>query len=64
MEEEVRQAKASPLAAAKRRQEMQQNAAPIDLEKAPKQTVKKKVFSATAVVSRDREALARLLTSF
>ena len=49
MDEEVRQAKASPLAAAKRRQEMQQNAATIGLEKAPKQTVKKKVFSATAL---------------
>jgi hypothetical protein len=61
---QVRQAKASPLAAAKRRQEMQQNAVTTDLEKAPKQTVKKKVFSATGVVSRDREALARLLTSF
>ena len=61
---QVRQAMASPLAAAKRRQEMQQNAVTIDLEKAPKQTVKKKVFSATGVVSRDREALARLLTSF
>lgn len=61
---QVRQAKDSPLAAAKRRQEMQQNAVTIDLEKAPKQTVKKKVFSATGVVSRDREALARLLTSF
>ena len=61
---QVGQAKASPLAAAKRRQEMQQNAVTIDLEKAPKQTVKKKVFSATGVVSRDREALARLLTSF
>jgi len=43
---------------------MQQNAVPTDIEKAPKQTVKKKVFSATGVVSRDREALARLLTSF
>jgi hypothetical protein len=61
---EVVQVKASPLAAAKRRQEMQQNAVPTDIEKAPKQTVKKKVFSATGVVSRDREALARLLTSF
>jgi hypothetical protein len=64
VEVEVVQTKASPLAAAKRRQEMQQNAVPTDLEKAPKQTVKKKVFSATGVVSRDREALARLLTSF
>lgn len=61
---QVRQAMVSPLVAAKRRQEMQQNAVTIDLEKAPKQTVKKKVFSATGVVSRDREALARLLTSF
>jgi len=61
---QVRQAKDSPLAAAKRRQELQQNAVTIDLEQAPKQTVKKKVFSATGVVSRDREALARLLTSF
>jgi len=61
---QVRQATVSPLAAAKRRQEMQQNAVTIDLEKAPKQTVKKKAFSATGVVSRDREALARLLTSF
>jgi hypothetical protein len=61
---QVAQAKASPLAAAKRRQETQQEAVTIDLEKAPKQTVKKKVFSSTGVVSRDREALARLLTSF
>jgi hypothetical protein len=61
---QVGEAQASPLAAAKRRQEMQQTAGAVDLDKAPKQTVKKKVFSATGVVSRDREALARLLTSF
>jgi hypothetical protein len=64
VEAQVEEAKASPLAAAKHRQEMQQNAAAINLDTVPKQTVKKKAFSATGVVSRDREALARLLTSF
>jgi hypothetical protein len=64
VEAQVEEAKASPLAAAKHRQEMKQNAAAISLDAVPKQTVKKKAFSATGVVSRDREALARLLTSF
>ncbi len=46
------------------RQEIMHKEATTGIEKPPKQTIKKKSFSATGVVSRDREALARLLTSF
>jgi hypothetical protein len=54
---------APPRAAAKQRQETVQKEATTGIE-TPKQTVKKISFSATSVVGRDREALARLLTSF
>jgi hypothetical protein len=53
-----------PLAASKLRQELEQKEAMIGIETPPKQTEKKRSFSPTSVVSRDREALARLLTSF
>ena len=54
---------APPHAAAKQRQETLQKEATTGID-APKQTAKKISFSATSVVGRDREALARLLTSF
>ncbi|MGC1455001.1 MAG: hypothetical protein WA946_07400 [Nitrospirota bacterium] len=54
---------APPHAAAKQRQETLQKEATAGID-APKQTAKKISFSATSVVGRDREALARLLTSF
>jgi len=58
------QAQAPPRAATKRRQEITQKEGTTGIETPPKQTAKKPSFSATGVVSRDREALARLLTSF
>jgi len=61
---QVRQAKDTPLATAKRRQEIEQKAETAGVEKTPKPTERRKSVSATGVVSRDREALARLLTSF
>lgn len=55
----------SPLAAAaKKRQEIMQKAVKAGVIKAPKQSSKKESPSLTGVVSRDREALARLFTSF
>ncbi len=57
-------AKSAPLAAAKRRQEITQKAATTGSAKSSKQTTKGESPAATGVVSRDREALARLLTSF
>jgi outer membrane biosynthesis protein TonB len=56
--------KSAQLAAAKRRQEITRRTAAVDTTKAQKQTAGKGPPSATGVVSRDREALARLLTSF
>jgi hypothetical protein len=58
------QLKASPLATAKRRQEITQKKEMSDVENTLKQAERRKTVSATGVVSRDREALARLLTSF
>jgi hypothetical protein len=58
------QTQAPPVAAAKHRLEITQKESTTGIEMPPKQTIKKKSFSATSVVSRDREALARLLTSF
>ncbi len=57
--------KASPLAAAtKKRQEIMQNAIKAAGGKPLKQSLKNGSSSSSGVVSRDREALARLLTSF
>jgi hypothetical protein len=64
VERQVRQAKDIPPAAPKRRQEIMQKTEVAGIEKSPKPTEKRKKISATGVVSRDREALARLLTSF
>lgn len=61
--QETDQARSAPLSAVKRRQEITQKAA-AGIVKAPKQAAKKELPSADDVVSRDREALARLLTSF
>jgi hypothetical protein len=58
------QAQNAQLAAKKRRQEMEQVEETTGMEALPKPTEKKISYSATSVVSRDREALARLLTSF
>lgn len=58
------QAQAPPLAETRRRRDTAQKEAMTNIETPPKQTTKKISFSATSVVSRDREALARLLTSF
>jgi hypothetical protein len=58
------QAQTPQLAATKHRQEIEQIEAMTGIETSPKQTEKKITYSATSVVSRDREALARLLTSF
>ncbi len=49
---------------AKGRQEIMQKAIKAGIVKAPKPLQKKEGLPATGVVSRDREALARLLTSF
>ncbi len=55
----------APLGApAKDKQEIMQKAIKAGIVKAPKALSKKEAPSATGVVSRDREALARLLTSF
>jgi hypothetical protein len=58
------QAQTPQLAVTKRRQDIEQIEAMTGIEKSPKHTEKKISYSATSVVSRDREALARLLTSF
>jgi hypothetical protein len=58
------QTQTTPAAPAKYRQEIAQSDASTEFKMPPKLTIKKKSFSATGVVSRDREALARLLTSF
>jgi len=58
------QAQTPQLAATKHRQEIEQIEAMTGIETSPKQTDIKITYSAPSVVSRDREALARLLTSF
>jgi hypothetical protein len=58
------QFQAPPIASTKHSREVAQKEATTGIEIPQKQTIKKKSFSATSVVSRDREALARLLTSF
>ncbi len=56
---------AGPLAAAaKKRQEIMDKAVKAGVAKPPKQPLARELSTATSVVSRDREALARLLTSF
>jgi len=52
------------LAASRHRLEIEQKETMTSIETPPKQTGKKRSFSPTSVVNRDREALARLLTSF
>ncbi len=55
----------APLAAAaKKRQEIMDKAVKAGVAKPPKQPLARELSTATNVVSRDREALARLLTSF
>ncbi len=58
------QAQSPLLAATKLRKEIEQKEATIGIETPPTQPEKKISFSVTSIVSRDREALARLLTSF
>jgi hypothetical protein len=58
------QTPAPPLAASRHRLEIEQKEAMAGIETPLKQTGKKRSFSPTRVVNRDREALARLLTSF
>ena len=55
---------APPPAATRRRSDAVQKEETTGIETPPKKTAKKISYSATSVVSRDREALARLLTSF
>jgi hypothetical protein len=57
------QTPAPPLDAGRHRLEIEQKETMTGIE-TPKQTGKKRSFSPTSVVNRDREALARLLTSF
>jgi hypothetical protein len=55
----------APLAAAaKKRQEIMDKAVKAGVAKPPKQPLARELSTSTSVVSRDREALARLLTSF
>jgi len=55
----------NPLAAeARKREEIMQKAIKAGIAKPPKASKKREAPSATSVVSRDREAIARLLTSF
>jgi hypothetical protein len=56
--------KSAPLAAAARQQAFMQESLKAGTSKAPKQASNKQMQPAAGVVSRDREALARLLTSF
>ena len=56
--------KPAPLAAAARQQAFMQQAMKAGIAKAPQQASNKQMQPAAGVVSRDREALARLLTSF
>jgi len=56
--------KPAPLAAAARQQAFMQQSLKAGISKAPKQATNKQTEPAAGVVSRDREALARLLTSF
>jgi hypothetical protein len=56
--------KLAPLAAAAKQQEIMQEAIKAGIAKAPKQALNKQAQPATGIVSRDCEALARLLTSF
>jgi hypothetical protein len=56
--------KPAPLAAAARQQAYMQQSLKAGISKAPKQASNKQMQPAAGVVSRDREALARLLTSF
>jgi hypothetical protein len=56
---------AAPLAAAaKKRQDIMDKAVKAGVTKPPKQPLARELSTSTSVVSRDREALARLLTSF
>ncbi len=66
-EEEIQEERetVAPLSSAERaRLEILQSAIKAGIVKPPKPATKKDIQSATGVVSRDREALARLLTSF
>ncbi len=66
-EEEIQEVRetVAPLSSAERaRLEILQSAIKAGIVKPPKPAMKKDMQSATGVVSRDREALARLLTSF
>ncbi len=63
-EQTTDQTRSTPLSAAKRRQEITRKTVMADITKTQKQTAKKEPISATSIVGRDREALARLLTSF
>jgi len=58
------QSPAPPLAVSKKILEIEQKETMTGIETPPKQAGKKRSFSPTSVVNRDREALARLLTSF
>jgi hypothetical protein len=58
------QARSTQIDAAKRRQEITRKTTATGIAKTQKQAREKEPPSATGVVSRDREALARLLTSF
>jgi hypothetical protein len=62
--QENTQTPAPPIAAGKHHPEIERKETVTGIETPPKQTEKKRSFSPTSVVSRDREALARLLTSF
>jgi hypothetical protein len=53
-----------PLAASGKRHKIEQKESMTGIETPPRQAVKRRSFSPTSVVNRDREALARLLTSF
>jgi hypothetical protein len=54
----------APLAAAARQRELMQQATKAGITKVPKQALNKQSSPAAGIVSRDTEALARLLTSF
>jgi outer membrane biosynthesis protein TonB len=58
------QSQTPPLAASRHRPEIEQKETMTGIETPPKQAEKKRSFSPTSVVNRDREALARLLSSF
>jgi hypothetical protein len=56
--------KPAPRTAAATQQEIMQEAIKAGIARPPKQMQNKQAPAATGVVSREREALARLLTSF